>query len=76
MIVLNVNICLLIYLSKTSKKKLFIATALQFCFRVFIYENQVGLKLNGKLQLVVYADNVDLLGDNVSTMDKNTEIFN
>jgi hypothetical protein len=36
--------------------------------------NQVGLKLNGTHQLVAYADVVNLLGDNIDTMKKNTEI--
>jgi hypothetical protein len=30
-------------------------------------ENQVGLKLNGTHQLLVYSDIVNLLGDNVDT---------
>ncbi|PNF28280.1 hypothetical protein B7P43_G05706 [Cryptotermes secundus] len=32
--------------------------------------HQVGLKLNGTHQLLVYADDVNLLGDNVDTIKK------
>jgi hypothetical protein len=32
----------------------------------------VGLKLNGTHQLVVYADDVKLLNDNIDTIKKNT----
>jgi hypothetical protein len=35
--------------------------------------NQVGLKLNGTHQLFVYADDMNLLGDNIDTINKNTE---
>jgi hypothetical protein len=35
----------------------------------------VGLKLNGTHQLLAYADNVNLLGDNTDTLKKNTESF-
>jgi hypothetical protein len=34
--------------------------------------NQVGLKLNGTHRLLVYADGVNLLGDNIDTTKKNT----
>jgi hypothetical protein len=33
----------------------------------------VGLKLHGIHQLLAYADEVNLLGDNIHTITKNTE---
>jgi hypothetical protein len=38
-----------------------------------VQEDQAGLKLNGTHQLMACADNVNLLGDNVDTMKKNTD---
>jgi hypothetical protein len=37
-----------------------------------VQENQVGLKLIGTHQLLAYAGDVNLLGDNVDTIKKNT----
>jgi hypothetical protein len=33
----------------------------------------VGLKLNGTHHILAYADDVNLLGDNIDTIKKNTE---
>jgi hypothetical protein len=40
-----------------------------------VQENQVGLKLNGAHQLLGYADEVNLVGDNIDTIKKKTRTF-
>jgi hypothetical protein len=38
-----------------------------------VQENQVGLKLNGTHQLLVYVDGMNLLGDNIGTLKRTTQ---
>jgi hypothetical protein len=75
---MQVNTCLIRFLLKWSKRsKYFFAIDFQFCFKhaiTKVQENQVGLKLNGTHQLLVYADYVNLQDDNIDITKKKKNI--
>jgi hypothetical protein len=41
-----------------------------------VHKKEVRLKLNGTHQLLVYANNINILGVNINTINKNIEALN
>jgi hypothetical protein len=46
--------------------------ALEYAIRK-VQESQVSLEVNGTHQLLIYADDISLLGDSINTIKENTE---
>jgi hypothetical protein len=67
----------MVFLSKLSKtSRCSITTSFNFALKYAnrkVQEGQAGLKFKGTHHLRTYADNVNLLGDIIETIKKNTE---
>jgi hypothetical protein len=72
----QVNVCL-IYQNclkqSDALSPLLLNFALEYANRK-VQEDQVGLKLNGTHQLLAYADDVHLLGDDIGTVNKSQKL--
>ena len=74
------NICLTCFLIRMLRRKGYALSPLLFNFALEyairrVQVNQDGLKLHGTHQLFVYANDINILGGSVHTINKNSDIL-
>jgi len=63
------------YTEWSETRRFFIGTAFELCFRIWYLDGPIksGLILNGKHQLPAYADDLNMLSENINTVRRDTE---
>ena len=60
-----------VFLMWSETRRCAVTFTFQLCSRICHYENRVGLEINDTNQLLVCADDVNMLGENLQTFREN-----